>query len=1023
MDNMNIPDKIHDIMNKTGGVHNVYHIETVDKKGNVVDEKFGVNLVTNLGTNQFLQYRGFGWQYVSSATVNNFFLFVGTGTTPPVETDTALESAALGRPVDRTWYYNDESSFYPAVYDPTTHMMSITMKLVRCYWDYNISGVTDTTRITEIGIGTSVTGLATRSLVYDAEGNLSYIDKHINERLYITAYLTFSMNMKVMDKLWDKGIYGFISPLMAYPEGARSDYSYGRCYCNYCFYRDPQQYADWFSTYGTDWGTFAGPSWSWYTREYYSGIDASTHLMTPNRSMQSDYTYDQYPGTQYISGMCFGKSHDAGTNSTDANGNVSDEISLYSFLEQPEVDAEAIEVNDFWFDDINTTFQLNNPDVIYPGKSFGKSSYRTGKSGHSGYYNNNGILPVTNFVTTALSMYNHLTHEWDIDEMSNFVTGTRNMKYEDVMWRRCGKLYVTINDQPKNVYVYSNPFNSYTIKSFNNTGLLIYATNEYWDTSTYQQVDLTNVQSELAHCKYYVVADGWNSTRLNPTFADDYVTGESTGYKPHRLLLQHQFKDLSTYMGDFGVNKSKRNYRYGLCRPCYSEENHWFAVSDVIVYTPDIYDPSTWVKWPISSIDPTAGNVVEKFYGFYTSRYNTSDRMVCVEYNSRYSGSTPAWFNKIRIYDLSTIDQLLSTDTIPVTDITLPTGETYNSYSIVSFSNVGPNEAYLLIQFTGRNEAYIIDVYNESYSLLPTSSQQAYVIAGTKYCVYYNNENGDPTQLTVVDMSDNSIFKTFNIGSRDTSSSYTINGIVGWNNYAYISYTSSANVNYIECYNIQTDSSTLIEDVAWAAFKPSLNYSRYLYGGIAYNNEVCVFTPATDKEIIFVTNDDPTNIRMLIPTDASKSTDYVNYWFSFPTLKYMNNGKQLILVGNGKPYDSADGNYRRIRVVDLGLAIDGGLAYLPLYNLPYSSENYPSSSQDDFVTGCQFPYGDGIIFQQYPYSGSNRLMWIPIEQMVQHKMTGTTTTINSYNNPFRLTMKPFMMTITNSLDLLLGMNE
>ena len=472
MDNMNIPDKIHDIMNKTGGVHNVYHIETVDKKGNVVDEKFGVNLVTNLGTNQFLQYRGFGWQYVSSATVNNFFLFVGTGTTPPVETDTALESAALGRPVDRTWYYNDESSFYPAVYDPTTHMMSITMKLVRCYWDYNISGVTDTTRITEIGIGTSVTGLATRSLVYDAEGNLSYIDKHINERLYITAYLTFSMNMKVMDKLWDKGIYGFISPLMAYPEGARSDYSYGRCYCNYCFYRDPQQYADWFSTYGTDWGTFAGPSWSWYTREYYSGIDASTHLMTPNRSMQSDYTYDQYPGTQYISGMCFGKSHDAGTNSTDANGNVSDEISLYSFLEQPEVDAEAIEVNDFWFDDINTTFQLNNPDVIYPGKSFGKSSYRTGKSGHSGYYNNNGILPVTNFVTTALSMYNHLTHEWDIDEMSNFVTGTRNMKYEDVMWRRCGKLYVTINDQPKNVYVYSNPFNSYTIKSFNKNIML-----------------------------------------------------------------------------------------------------------------------------------------------------------------------------------------------------------------------------------------------------------------------------------------------------------------------------------------------------------------------------------------------------------------------------------------------------------------------------------------------------------------------------------------------------------------------
>jgi hypothetical protein len=1002
MDNLNIPDKVKKVMNLTGGIHNVYHIETVDESGNVTDEKYAINLVTNRGTNAFLQYQGFYWGYTSGfATENDHRIYVGTGTTPPVETDISLESPALGDPVDssynkggNTWYYDQESSYSPAVYDQTTHMLSITMKLLRCYWDYNISGVTGTTRITEVGVGTSNANLVTRSLVYDEEGNVSYIDKHINERMYITVYLTFSMNMKLMDKLWTKGIYGFISPLVARPTQSNNDYNAPRYYADYIFTRLANQSGQWWKN---------GVPFSYKrTYAYYSGINAETHLMTPTTYTWS-HTYDEYPGTQYVSGVCFGKGTDASTNSSDYNGNNSTEMNIYSFIELP--NPETIEIEDAWFD----SFTLeNNKDVLYIGNIFGGWSYRTGRTNHGGWYTNGGAVPATNFVTTGFSMYNHLTHEWDIDEMTNFVTGTREMKYEEVMWRRCGKLRVTMNDEPVYAYIYSNPLNSYTITAFDNT-CKIYATNEYWDTSTYQLVDNASVQPGLAHCKYYVVTQGWDSTKLNPVFADDYVTGESTGYKPHRLLLQHPFKDLSIDMGDFGIDTSQRDYDYGLARPCYCEENNWFAVSDAIVYTPDIYDTSTWVRWPISSVGKGSGTTLQ---GFYFHRYNTPDRMVCVESNPATVGKSDI----IRIYDLSTIDQLLPTDTIPFNNVTLPTAG--DNGAIISFSNVGVNEAYLLIQYTNRNEAYIVDVYNESYSLLPTAAQQAYVIAGTKYCVYYNNENGDTSQVTIVDMSDNTIFGTFKIG-RDESLTYTITGIVGWNNYAYISYTAS-NINYVECYNITTDESTLFEGVSYLVLKPANSSYNKLGGGIAYNDEVCVFTSGDGGEnpVKFVTSTDPTNIRQLIPTNSDKKTGCINCGFMFPTLKYMNNGKQLILVGNGGylSYQYLYANGNRLRVVDMGLMIDKGIDYVPLYNFPI---NYNLRNNSYHATGCQFPYGDGIIFQQYNLSQSNtRLWWIPIEQMIQHKMVGTTTTINSYNNPFKLDLTSFGMTIANSFDVL-----
>lgn len=1015
-----IPEKIQELINNTEGVHNIYHIQTIDENDNVVDEKFGLNLTTNGGIQVLFRDRGFSW--------NDWSLFVGTGSTTPTEADTSIETPVLGSPTRVGWYYGNDagdewipSYVEPMQYDSSTHIMSIRCKMGDFYWPYNVSGVTDTVTLTEVGIGSSSSSLMTRSLIYDSSGNISSIDKHINERLYITIYWTFVMNSNLMELLWSKGIYGFISPLIAFPQIASSNYSYGRYMCVTSFYREDGQYACWYDASGTDWGTFGGPQWSWRVNGYFNALDTTTHLMSPPSNLTGNKTYDEYPGTQYLSGLAFGQDKNAAWVSYDANGRYGNRMVLYSFTEHPAVNAEALTITDLVVN--GASYPIADKNNLFINDIFGKKNTRTGRGNYSGWKSTSGALPATNFEITALSMYNHLSGDWDIDEMSQTVTGTHAMKYEEVMWRRCGKLFVTFNGTDQYVYIYANPLNQYTITAFNNPNVTIYATDEYWDVSTYQLVNNSSVSASLAHCKYYIVTGGWSGTKLNPVFADDYDTSASTGYKRHRLIPTNPIVDLSTDMGDFDTIKTNRGDGVGSARPCYSDTNKWFATADAVVYTPDIYDSSSWVMWDIAPKNRT--NDV-RVYGFYGHRFSTSDRMICVE--TCGAGSYEAnrvYGDSIRIFDLSSIDQLPSTDPIPYTDITLPTNNG-NVDILVSFSDLGNGEAYALVQFPNTSIAYIIDVYNESYAAITDSVQYAYVIAGTKYCAYYNMDQSDPSQVTILDMSTNTVVKTYNVG-RDSALTYTINGIVGWNNMVYVSFTSSASISYISCIDITTDTETLIEEVNYPAFRPGNDYGRYRYGGIAYNSEVCVFTSGSYDMTYFVTSDDPGNIRPLIPYDTSKSTQYMTHYLCYPTLKYMNNSKQLILVGNGRPYTVASGQSRdidslRVRIFDMGLIIDQGVDYVPISHMGYTYYMPTPSNTENWVSsGCQFPYGDGVIYQRCTSdaeSANRRLYWFPIQQFIQHKMTGTTTTINNYNNPFRLDLTPFLMTVTNSMDVI-----
>ena len=112
-----------------------------------------------------------------------------------------------------------------------------------------------------------------------------------------------------------------------------------------------------------------------------------------------------------------------------------------------------------------------------------------------------------------------------------------NHVYDGDLWTRIHKnIKVTIDGTVKTVYVYCNmlPHDQYgvpmcEITSFDNSGIVICATDEYWDPSTYVQIpNLATVPAELQRKRYYIITSG-DVTRLIPS----RTTPE--GYKTHSI--------------------------------------------------------------------------------------------------------------------------------------------------------------------------------------------------------------------------------------------------------------------------------------------------------------------------------------------------------------------------------------------------------------------------------------------------------------------------------------------------------
>lgn len=200
---------IDNVSEKHNGISNVYVFTSVDKDGNIVDEKYSMNLMTHAG---FSEIYANGTSFAAGDTVK---LYVGTGVgeEPYSPTDTNLELPAFGG-LAATNSSTSKAYDYPMYYSKGENdgegLITLISRFMIAYYDYNISNFPGEYSITEYGIKHNSV-LWTHSKIYDMRGNPASITKTSNNRLYITVYMCLSFYESIIMNGWDKNRFVMIT--------------------------------------------------------------------------------------------------------------------------------------------------------------------------------------------------------------------------------------------------------------------------------------------------------------------------------------------------------------------------------------------------------------------------------------------------------------------------------------------------------------------------------------------------------------------------------------------------------------------------------------------------------------------------------------------------------------------------------------------------------------------------------------------------------------------------------------------
>jgi len=459
----NVIDKTgHDISGQT-----VYLIQTEDMEGNITDEKYGINLRTDLG---MLDNDG-----------TRVVMFLGTGTTPSSYTDVYMENinsifSAQMSSGDNVW---------TTEYDSTTGMITTSAWTDYVTYEYNITGVSSDIVFTEIGTsemgGSSYGGyyydkLTTRSLIYDQEGHVSSITKRLNEKLTIKIYKSFSMHEDVIIDAYDRGDYLLINMIGegVYRSGGTSS---------------ANAYSIAFSSSRSDNGGSQVETVS-CAKDRYSADD-DVGLNTSNYS-------------NFVS---------AGSSSRVIENKNFYYDKLYTMPSNRFVFVKKVK--------LDTPETLEFKGVYTNDQSDGSLTNTFGASNRN-YTRMSGVLPVTDLKITDSKSFNYISGNWDIQDSFN------NIRYDLFRWKNStGSLCMSFNaidpssQSDSTFYVCVNDDDSKQLTSiWTSDGSTFYLAEKYWDTSTWVQVSLDPgsryINTIPAEAKYYryFISKGTNMSNV-----------------------------------------------------------------------------------------------------------------------------------------------------------------------------------------------------------------------------------------------------------------------------------------------------------------------------------------------------------------------------------------------------------------------------------------------------------------------------------------------------------------------------
>lgn len=964
--------------------HNVYRIISQDMNGNITNEMFAINVMTDYGFNLLFNgnsHRGSNTNYYTR-------LWLGNGTSTSYSPDSPTMESILSTSIYAT-NVDCDRTFQYSKYMSDTGVVISRFRLMYGYFDYTVFD--EDKDVTEIGVAfdsdsASYNRLVLHARIYDINGDPSSFKKKLYERLTVYVYVTYGIKIApIINKLWNKSnrvvallaFNGYTYPIGTVGGSSGDGYSkpvYSTITNNVSGYYSYYRRNDVSSDRQIDNGMFlldnyhTGYVSEMGTREISNGVYAFSPKYY-NLSIVNESKYKYYQWLRIGMSTSFNLAGDGIG------------MAFRIKMEEP----EEI-VSEIITDNYDSNSMLN---------AFGRNPNGTNSpSDNSDFSTNYGMIPVTDFNITSLKAWDCQEHDWSIDVPylydntipldSNFIVFfTILPSYYDVSTGKNRDCIVWINPWPE------VPITSITTE-FNG---VYYVTDTYWDTSTWELIsDRLNIPASLQN-KRYICTFGTSKTDSDPRYQEHGQYGN----EHYTLIVKRDMTypqiDLSTYSpypfedvtfpwstfinAQNALNSAiveNDNYGYFVCRNgsllIYPESDN-----DGLPYAYNLY---------------CYGNDVYYKAGSFNSSWctPTGDRIVLSNKainSQQYSG--------LRVY-IPSIDPSVGPT---FEDITYPTG--FSTLPIFSSSTKGfyvaspfktdssnPTTTYVINMYGGENndEITLLSIPNHRYGM---------AIELTDYLCAYNiiTENFD-----IIDMNSGIIINSIEIPEGTTT-----DGFVGYNNFVYFrTHVGSTYNTYL--YRIDEDNLTKL---SWDIGKPA-----DISSGTNIPLLLAMDTVGDNEPFMVLMSQDMYNssANVNIPHHLFKSSDPENYtritkndtttYYGMRQicgvfnrnayLKYSNNNKRLLLIWRVNGYSN-----RTNSVVDIGRVLTEGPVHC-YYGHEQTDSNifmYKDSFIQLSLTTNYNNYKTQIDYKRYPLCLLDTM-----------QITGTTYTINSFNNPKRI---------------------
>ena len=441
------------------GISNLYVIRRIDKDGNVLDTKFGRNLMTDFG---------FRRHFISEISWPQK-VYVGDGI--PASGHFSQDSQTLENLISSKELTNSNTTVdykCPFYYDSASSsseqggLITVFCQYLVCYMDYQNStyGISDQTKlIYEFGIGESSTELWTHSRVYASSGAPSHVEKNNGERLEFTIFLCMSYYETLITSGWN--------------DNGHVDGKYG----TYTVITTPERMFN---------KMRPKDSSSIYSFQRDSRNNKSIGYTTTQTAIEETYI----TATQLINSTML-ETYAGDGNLTSGNGYIDGFVNDspgMCIVEREELDH---------LEDINMIFHPSNPYENGMNDAFGERDW----------YRFTQLQDVT-----KCSMFDYTTNDWDNDSV--YVNDSRKWYDETPLMTKFGKpIYYMSNNEVQTLYVHQNINQLDGITAITSGNLTVYMASKYWDPTTWVNIqDLLHIPSAYKNYKY--ILTGENATDL-----------------------------------------------------------------------------------------------------------------------------------------------------------------------------------------------------------------------------------------------------------------------------------------------------------------------------------------------------------------------------------------------------------------------------------------------------------------------------------------------------------------------------